>query len=60
MGGETIRNKAEELKVAAKEKVGDVTNNESLQEEGAAEKADAQAKQVDEYITEQVKEMNRP
>lgn len=60
MGGETIRNKAEELKAAAKEKVGDVTNNESLQEEGAAEKADAQAKQVDEYINEQVKEMNRP
>jgi uncharacterized protein YjbJ (UPF0337 family) len=60
MGGETIRNKAEELKGAAKEKVGDVTSNESLQDQGAAEKADAQAKQVDEYVNKQVEEMNRP
>ena len=60
MGGETIRNKAEEFKGAAKEKVGDATNNESLQAEGAAEKADAKAKQWDEDITKQVEEMNRP
>ena len=60
MGGETIRNKAEELKGAAKEKVGDATNNESLQAEGAAEKADAKAKQMAEDINEQVDEMNRP
>ena len=60
MGGETIRNKAEELKGAAKEKVGDATNNESLQAEGAAEKADAKAKQMAEVINEQVEEMNRP
>jgi uncharacterized protein YjbJ (UPF0337 family) len=60
MGGETIRNKAEELKGAAKEKVGDATNNESLQAEGAAEKADAKTKQWDEDITKQVEQMNRP
>ena len=60
MGGETIRNKAEEIKGAAKEKVGDATNNESLQAEGTAEKADAKAKQWDEDINKQVDEMNRP
>lgn len=60
MDGETIRNKAEELKGAAKEKVGDVTDNESLQAEGAAEKADAKAKQMVEDVNKQVDEMNRP
>ncbi len=60
MGGETIRNKAEELKGAAKEKVGDATNNESLQAEGAAEKADAKNKQWDEDINKKVEEINRP
>jgi uncharacterized protein YjbJ (UPF0337 family) len=60
MGGETIRNKAEELKGAAKEKVGDATNNESLQAEGAAEKADAKTKQWDEDINKKVEEINRP
>ena len=37
MGGETIRYMAEDLKGAAKEKLGDATDNESLQAEGAAE-----------------------
>jgi uncharacterized protein YjbJ (UPF0337 family) len=60
MGGETIRTKADELKGAAKEKVGGATNNESLQAAGAAEKADAKAKQMVEDINEQVEEMNRP
>ena len=60
MGGETIRNMAEELKGAAKEKIGDATNNESLQAEGAAEKADAKDKQWDADITKEVEEMNRP
>ena len=46
MGGEDIRNKAEELKGAAKEKLGDVTDNEDLQAEGAAEKAKANVKQT--------------
>ena len=60
MGGETIRNKAEELKGAAKEKVGDATNNESLQTEGAAEKANAKTKQWNEDINKKVEEINRP
>ena len=60
MGGETIRNMAEELKGAAKEKVGEATNNESLQAEGAADKADARAKQAVKDVQDQVDEMNRP
>ena len=60
MGGETIRNMAEELKGAAKEKVGGVTDNESLEAEGAAEKADARAKQTAKDVEDQVDEMNRP
>jgi uncharacterized protein YjbJ (UPF0337 family) len=56
MGGETIRNKAEELKGAAKEKFGDVTDNESLQAEGAAEKAKAKAKQGVENIKDHVED----
>lgn len=60
MGGETIRNKAEELKGTAKEKVGDAIGNDSLQAEGAAEKADAKDKQWQVEIDKEVEEMNRP
>jgi uncharacterized protein YjbJ (UPF0337 family) len=38
--------KAEELKGAAKEKVGDLTDNERLQAEGAAERDAAKIKQA--------------
>ena len=60
MGGETIRNMAEELKGAAKEKFGAATNDESLQAEGATDKADARAKQAAQDVQDQVDEMNRP
>lgn len=60
MSGETIRNKAEELKGAAKEKLGDATSNESLRAEGAAEQADAKDKQVAAEAQAQADEMNRP
>ncbi len=50
-----IHNKADELKGAAKEKFGDATDNESLQAEGAAEKAAAKAKQAAEDVTDDVK-----
>ena len=60
MGGETIRNMAEELKGAAKEKLGDATSNESLRAEGAAEQADAKDKQVAAEAQAQADEMNRP
>ena len=54
MGGETIRNKAEELKGGAKETIGDVSNNEDLQAQGAAEKAKAKAKQTVENVKDHV------
>lgn len=60
MAGESIRNKAEELKGAAKEKLGDAIDNEALQAEGAAEKADAKDKQWQAEIDKKVDEINRP
>ena len=60
MAGEAIRNKAEELKGAAKEKLGDATSNESLRAKGAAEQADAKDKQTAADAEAQVDEMNRP
>jgi len=54
MGGEDIRNKAEEWKGAAKETVGDLTDNEELEAEGAAEKAKAKAKQTFEDVKDNV------
>lgn len=56
MSGETISNKAEEFKGAAKEKFGDVTDNEDLQAEGAWEKNKAEAKQAAHEIKEDVKD----
>jgi uncharacterized protein YjbJ (UPF0337 family) len=50
--GDKVGNKAEELKGAAKEKVGDLTNNESMQAEGAAEKTAARAKQAGEHLAD--------
>ena len=45
-----VEHKAEELKGAAKEKFGDMTDNERLQAEGAAERAAANAKQAGDHI----------
>jgi uncharacterized protein YjbJ (UPF0337 family) len=56
MGGETLRNKAEELKGAAKEKFGDLTDNKDLQAEGAFEKASAQSKQAAHDAKEHIKD----
>lgn len=56
MGGETIRNKAEELKGQAKEKFGDLTDNQDLQAEGAFEKAQAQVKQAAHDAKEHIKD----
>jgi uncharacterized protein YjbJ (UPF0337 family) len=56
MGGETIRNKAEELKGQAKEKFGDLTDNKDLQAEGAFEQAKAQAKQAAHDAKEHIKD----
>jgi uncharacterized protein YjbJ (UPF0337 family) len=56
MGGETIRNKADELKGHAKEKFGDLTDNKDLQAEGAFEKTQAQAKQAAHDAKERIKD----
>jgi uncharacterized protein YjbJ (UPF0337 family) len=40
------RNKAEELKGRAKEKMGDATNNENMQAEGAADREEARTRQA--------------
>jgi uncharacterized protein YjbJ (UPF0337 family) len=43
------RNMAEEWKGRAKEKVGDATNNENMQAEGAADRAEAKSRQAGEH-----------
>lgn len=45
-----MKNKAEELKGKTKQQIGDMTDNESLQAEGAAERAKAKAKQAAEEV----------
>lgn len=45
-----IEHKAEELKGLAKEKFGDATDNESMQAEGAAERAHAKAGQAGDHV----------
>jgi uncharacterized protein YjbJ (UPF0337 family) len=44
------KNKAEELKGTTKEHIGDATDNESMQAEGARERAAAKAKQAGEHV----------
>jgi uncharacterized protein YjbJ (UPF0337 family) len=44
------RNKAEELKGRAKERIGDARNDENMQAEGAADRAEAKARQTGEHI----------
>jgi uncharacterized protein YjbJ (UPF0337 family) len=45
-----IRNKAEEATGAAKEHVGDLTDNERLEAEGRSDRADAKLKQAGEHV----------
>ena len=49
-GFDKAKAKAEELKGAAKEKVGDATDNQSLQGEGVADQASGKAKQAAEEV----------
>lgn len=51
-----FENKAEELKGAAKENFGDATDDESMQAEGAGEKAKANVKQGFEDAKDAVKD----
>ncbi len=48
--GDKIQNEAEELKGKVKEWVGDKTDNHSLQAEGVADQAKANAKQAGEHV----------
>lgn len=54
--GDKIQNKAEEFGGKAKEAVGDATDNERLQAEGAADQASAKAKQAGEAVKDGVKD----
>lgn len=47
-----MRNKAEELKGAAKERIGDRTHNEQMRGEGSAEQRKAKAKQAGTNVQE--------
>lgn len=55
--GDKISNKAQEVAGGAKEKLGDVTNNESLQAEGIKEQAAAKAKQAGEHAKDAAKDV---
>lgn len=54
--GDKIQNKAEEVGGKIKESVGDATDNESLQAEGAADQAGAKTKQAGEAVKDGVKD----
>ncbi|MFT4294544.1 MAG: CsbD family protein [Micropruina sp.] len=54
--GDKIQNKAEEVGGKIKEAVGDATDNERLQAEGAADQASAKAKQAGEAVKDGVKD----
>ena len=51
-----FENKTDEWKGAAKENVGDLTDNEDLQAEGATEKTTAKVKQTAEDIKDNVED----
>ncbi|MFC0531914.1 CsbD family protein [Phytohabitans kaempferiae] len=46
------RNKAEQMKGTVKERIGDATDNERMQAEGAKERTTAKAKQAGEHVKE--------
>jgi len=50
--------KAEEMKGAAKEKVGDATDNHSLQADGMKDQVSGQAKQAGEEVKDSVRDRN--
>ncbi|WP_091672643.1 CsbD family protein [Micromonospora auratinigra] len=47
---EKAKNKAQELSGVAKERLGDVTDNERLRAEGASEQSTARARQAGEHV----------
>lgn len=55
--GDKISNKAQEVAGAAKEKFGEVTDNEKLQAEGLKDQAAAKAKQAGEHVKDAAKDI---
>ncbi|PYI64994.1 CsbD family protein [Arthrobacter livingstonensis] len=55
--GDKISNKAQEAAGKAKETLGDATNNEKLQAEGAGDQAAAKAKQAGEHVKDAAKDV---
>ncbi|GAA1496803.1 CsbD family protein [Paeniglutamicibacter kerguelensis] len=55
--GDKIGNKAKEATGKVKEKVGDATDNESLQAEGLKDQAVAKAKQAGEHLKDAAKDV---
>ncbi|MEV4657331.1 CsbD family protein [Micromonospora sp. NPDC049301] len=47
---EKARNKVEQMAGAAKERIGDVTDNEQMRGEGASQQSDARAKQAGQNV----------
>ncbi|MFC0007540.1 CsbD family protein [Micromonospora siamensis] len=47
---EKAKNKAEELSGAAKERLGDMTDNERMRAEGATQQSTAKARQAGEHV----------
>ncbi|MEO8219835.1 MAG: CsbD family protein [Specibacter sp.] len=54
--GDKISNKAQEVAGKTKEALGEATNNEKLQAEGAGEQAAAKAKQAGEHVKDAAKD----
>lgn len=57
--GDDIKNKAEELKGEAKQKIGEATDNEQAQAEGIGEQIKAKAAQVGESIKDAVEDIKK-
>jgi uncharacterized protein YjbJ (UPF0337 family) len=55
--GDKIENKLDEARGNVKEGVGDATDNESLQAEGQADRAEAKTKQAGEHVKDAVREV---
>jgi uncharacterized protein YjbJ (UPF0337 family) len=53
------KNKADELTGAAKERIGDATDNERLQAEGATQRTEARTRQAGEHVKDAGRDVGR-
>ena len=56
--GDKISNKAQEVAGKTKQKIGEATDNESLQAEGVKDQAAAKAKQAGEHLRDATKDVS--